>query len=111
VDEVLMRRNRDEEVNGYLRESRERQRSLSPEKKPWIAQWNWFHAPLSNDLPCDAEPLSLTPTDRDLSLQGTDTVHRLSFKTRWRSSLRILYIGYLSPDLEESRAVNLCLSH
>jgi hypothetical protein len=55
---------------------------------------------LLNDLPCDAEPFPLTPTDRDLSLQGTDTVHRLSFKTRWRSSLRIMYIGYLSLDLE-----------
>jgi hypothetical protein len=94
VDEVLMRRNLEEKVNGYRRASREGQRSLSPGKKPWMAQWNWFH------LPCDAEPLSLTPTDRDLSLQGTDTVHRLSFKTRWRSSLRIMYIGYLSLDLE-----------
>ncbi len=66
---------------------------------------------LLNDLPCDAEPFPLTPIDRDLSLQGTDTVHRLSFKTRWRSSLRMIYIGYLYPDLEGSRAVDLCFSH
>jgi len=66
-----------------------------------IVEWACCHATLrrSSALRCWALSDSHRPTET-WAAWGCHGYHRLSWKTRWCSSLRLIYIGFVTESLE-----------